>query len=381
MGRGVVLPPCSFVSILARPEGRALRIALTLQRWFELVSILARPEGRALPRAMRRCPRPSKFQSSPAPKDGRYVSPEFARQVVEVVSILARPEGRALRAGFCVYHSRQCVSILARPEGRALPDQVAVHAGEGEVSILARPEGRALLSPTVDTEQYTLFQSSPAPKDGRYGRYDRDALVSVVSILARPEGRALLVMAGACASGIGFNPRPPRRTGATKRMTWHGCNGSFQSSPAPKDGRYCHYSRCWRSPHRFNPRPPRRTGATRAPTAPPSADRGFNPRPPRRTGATVSKVVKQLVDRVSILARPEGRALHQATGLGGLTDSFQSSPAPKDGRYAAPAAIAAHRASFNPRPPRRTGATGRGGGEREIAIVSILARPEGRALR
>jgi len=60
------------------------------------------------------------------------------------------------------------------------------------VSILARPEGRALLALLLP-----------------------GALEDVVSILARPEGRALHRGAGVCPHCYGFNPRPPRRTGAT----------------------------------------------------------------------------------------------------------------------------------------------------------------------
>src|SRR5579863_10515909 len=106
----------------------------------------------------------------------------------------------------------------------------------------------------------------------------------------------------------------------------------FQSSPAPKDGRYL----------------PRRGSI-------PSRC-SFNPRPPRRTGATSVRDSVGASVWVSILARPEGRALLQALLF--VSETY----------------------SFNPRPPRRTGAT-------PIAIhlslnsaVSILARPEGRAL-
>ncbi len=84
------------------------------------------------------------FQSSPVPKDGRYL----------------------MKAGEPVV--AMPVSILARPEGRALPSSKEIVAA-------------------VD-----WFQSSPVPKDGRYCRWIRRGLVGVrVSILARPEGRAL----------------------------------------------------------------------------------------------------------------------------------------------------------------------------------------------
>ncbi len=85
---------------------------------------------------------------------------------------------------------------------------------------------------------------------------------------------------------------------------------------------------------------------------------------------------------VSILARPEGRALPCGDPCYYAADLFQSSPAPKGGRYRwsnrfifmdqhvsilarpegralrpAPALDLQIRQSFNPRPPRRAGAT------------------------
>ena len=203
-----------------------------------------------------------------------------------------------------------------------------------------------------------------------------------VSILARPEGRAL-----------------------------HGVNVSvvfsseFQSSPAPKDGRYAHDTFLFRLSKSFNPRPPRRTGATRLGKTLAVRLNGFNPRPPRRTGATVRSQYVCFMVLVSILARPEGRALpqHQLTLC--CLPVFQSSPAPKDGRYPSRRARLSRCRSFNPRPPRRTGATStlpciplgfplfqsspapKDGryfrwirSINAVHHVSILARPEGRAL-
>ena len=60
---------------------------------------------------------------------------------------------------------------------------------------------------------------------------------------------------------------------------------------------------------------------------------------------------------VSILARPEGRALHDAGDRYASPVGFQSSPAPKDGRYRGRREQGRGNMSFNPRPPRRTGAT------------------------
>ena len=67
------------------------------------------------------------FQSSPAPKDGRYrvtIKPVGSSLIV---SILARPEGRALQDDGAQYYQAQMVSILARPEGRALLRQEGVY--------------------------------------------------------------------------------------------------------------------------------------------------------------------------------------------------------------------------------------------------------------
>ena len=83
------------------------------------VSILARPEGRALHRRSRTGNGRDQFQSSPVPKDGRYLGEIFPSQYPDV-SILARPEGRALHEQPCTITETITVSILARPEGRAL---------------------------------------------------------------------------------------------------------------------------------------------------------------------------------------------------------------------------------------------------------------------
>ena len=109
------------------------------------------------------------------------------------------------------------------------------------------------------------FQSSPTPKGGRYVGclYPQDVYLDVsilahperwalhtgiqhavvhlhVSILAHPERWALRgpihVRSGLLSC---FNPRPPRKVGATSIMAPFvaGCR-VFQSSPTPKGGRY-----------------------------------------------------------------------------------------------------------------------------------------------
>ena len=186
------------------------------------------------------------------------------------------------------------------------------------------------------------------------------AMRRTVSILARPEGRALLCMPSEFVIDQCFNPRPPRRTGATYGMTVrYGISTCFNPRPSPRDGRYIRLTdRRPRKCTRFNPRPPRGTGATRWSSCEVIAHRlCFNPRPPRRTGATCAS---------------PGNAQHV---------QFQSSPAPKDGRYVDARIRAAPSSCFNPRPPRRTGATSLDIAHDVVySHVSILARPEGRAL-
>ena len=112
--------PTGTVSILARPEGRALHVERAEHGLVGHVSILARPEGRAL-----------------------HVE-RAEHGLVGHVSILARPEGRALHVERAEHGLVGHVSILARPEGRALPRRQPTAPGGIRVSILARPEGRAL---------------------------------------------------------------------------------------------------------------------------------------------------------------------------------------------------------------------------------------------
>ena len=320
------LRPRQKVSILARPEGRALQASEVLSECRSLpVSILARPEGRALRRrgVVRGPTRQSCFNPRPARRPGAASS--TSRDV-------QRPEG---------------VSILARPEGRALPRRRPASAGAGPpsslVSILARPEGRALLGAApCNTNWLPGFQSSPGPKAGRCpacGRVINMAL-NQVSILARPEGRALLAVSSMYRDRrhlVSILARP---------------EGRALPSPRPS---------VLQRPRCFNPRPARRPGA--AATSTPCSREEWS-------------------STVSILARPEGRALPLPGGWSRWNSRFQSSPGPKAGRC--PPGRAHERGNalcFNPRPARRPGAaTGAFTNALLGAQVSILARPEGRAL-
>ena len=180
------------------------------------------------------------FQSSPAPRRGRYrrrrrftpatagfnprprrgagaTRQEQAGQVPGAVSILARAEARALLV--FIEHAAvvERVSILARAEARALPARPACCRSVPTVSILARAEARALQPPEdvyfegltrfnprprrgagatkhplFSGEPIMKFQSSPAPRRGRYVHgLDIEGNPQSVSILARAEARAL----------------------------------------------------------------------------------------------------------------------------------------------------------------------------------------------
>ena len=68
----------------------------------------------------------------------------------------------------------------------------------------------------------------------------QQAQAEIVSILAHPERWALLWPGGnRGVVWVGFNPRPPRKVGATGILRgWSVEFAVFQSSPTPKGGRY-----------------------------------------------------------------------------------------------------------------------------------------------
>ena len=84
------------------------------------------------------------------------------------VSILARAEARALPVRTAPAVTVVPVSILARAEARALRYANSDLFPSILVSILARAEARALPIGTVSTNIANVFQSSPAPRRGRY---------------------------------------------------------------------------------------------------------------------------------------------------------------------------------------------------------------------
>ena len=310
------------------------------------------------------------FQSSPGPRAGRCIVVARAERDV-LCSFNPRPARGPGAAAPSPNpdRGRVTVSILARPAGRALPPPAYTShrscnpgfnprpaRGPGaavlphhrpqalhRVSILARPAGRAL----------------PGRED------DVDALRSDVSILARPAGRALPGGSRTRPRGTPwrFNPRPARGPGAAStRSDTLTTTTQFQSSPGPRAGR-CRAGRTPLSeecdPFQSSPGPragrclqaalsERRVDARVSILARP-AGRALRPqpailgvdelvvsilaRPAGRALLPERGVLECLVDDVSILARPAGRALHVREPSGSATlVSFQSSPGPRAGR-------------------------------------------------
>ena len=131
---------------------------------------------------------------NPRPRRGAGATgnqPNLVRRIM-AVSILARAEARALRRRDDPRQLRRHVSILARAEARALPQIAAAIYREYK------------------------FQSSPAPRRGRYADH------------------------------------PERLSGDV----------GFQSSPAPRRGRYAPPPFTPSPTNCFNPRPRRGAGAT-----------------------------------------------------------------------------------------------------------------------
>ncbi len=179
-----------------------------------------------------------------------------------------------------------------------------------------------------------------------------------VSILALPEGRALLgAHAVGADQGVSILALPEGRAlRSLVVFAWLPPSLLFQSSPFPKEGRYS------------------------AADSNLNTYGSFNPRPSRRKGATHLCVDRAGRRRVSILALPEGRALHHAVELIGCLDAFQSSPFPKEGRYCVPTTTALYAHSFQSSPFPKEGRYSDASSFWSSMGVSILALPEGRAL-
>ena len=205
-----------------------------------------------------------------------------------------------------------------------------------------------------------MFQSSPPSQGGRYAvrrlcpkRWRR------VSILA-PLARGALHLAGrrVCDRDVCFNPRPPRKGGATPLPPPRPPSALvFQSSPPSQGGRYGGYSEKCATQPKFQSSPPSQGGRYTRPTTRDRADRGFNPRPPRKGGATRPNSRPRLEMVVSILAPLARGALLCSTTNRLFMTLFQSSPPSQGGRYFQLIHPRRFLPCFNPRPPRKGGAT------------------------
>ena len=159
------------------------------------------------------------FQSSPTPKGGRY-NPQQVNEIrLDLFQSLAHPERWALHE-CCQVTLRSLVERFQSsptPKGGRYPSLRRMPwLYVNSVSILAHPERWALPHRRFSlASRSKAFQSSPTPKGGRYNNSSGTNVIR------------------SC-----FNPRPPRKVGATvlaRDIDWL---SQFQSSPTPKGGRY-----------------------------------------------------------------------------------------------------------------------------------------------
>ena len=281
------------------------------------------------------------FQSSPAPRRGRYAGFAEYNGLHEDVSILARAEARALHSvipvGYlvnCCFNPRprrgagatkggqgawpECrVSILARAEARALRDCRCRATTHWRFNPRPRRGAGATWSRQDEILSGHGFQSSPAPRRGRYaGLGDFHHAFGDVSILARAEARALrragvrlpiqihvsilaraearaLRCANACVVRIRmFQSSPAPRRGRYFFWPWlRGGSSMFQSSPAPRRGRYRQRLKPSGNGYGFQSSPAPRRGRYQRKTKTLSKAHCFNPRPRRGAGAT-SRIIE-----------------------------------------------------------------------------------------
>ena len=254
------------------------------------------------------------FQSSPTPKGGRYRASQSVQSAANMFQSSPTPKGgRYMVDVDCKIHA---ICFNPRPPRKVGATGEPTVRNDGAcVSILAHPERWALRpKPRPKPRGAIWFQSSPTPKGGRYDFADTFHSTTLdVSILAHPERWAL----------------PPR--------PWSGAHEDGVSILA-------HPER-WalRCPHRSGHRP----------------IYCFNPRPPRKVGATRIDQPQYTLPQVSILAHPERWALRYSPASQSAPCEFQSSPTPKGGRYAGSFTLCQINRRFNPRPPRKVGATSR----------------------
>ena len=157
------------------------------------------------------------FQSSPAPRRGRY---SICTITIEGLTCFnPRPRRGAGATPKLVLGLRLfVVSILARAEARALRGIAISPIVSLRVSILARAEARALPAAFALPDWIDKFQSSPAPRRGRY-LVSHNERSPAICFNPRPRRGAGATQAArpTCTVIMGFNPRPRRGAGATAR--------------------------------------------------------------------------------------------------------------------------------------------------------------------
>ena len=328
------------VSILARPGGRALRPAAAAAR-AGASSFNPRPARRpsaTWPGGWSDWPPYRGFNPRPARRPSATVAGGPERAVDRGFQSSPGPEAEHTQAAGMLADDI-VVSILARPGGRGATRTLRAWPAS---SCCFNPRPARRPSATAGAPRLwavvTVFQSSPGPEAERYA-------------LA---GRSQAEVAA------GFNPRPARRPSATAYLlrgwAWEMW---FQSSPGPEAERYVGGEGVEGVSIGFNPRPARRPSATRPFHGAHAAAIGFQSSPGPEAEALRREIpAGSSAERVSILARPGGRALlDYVLHPSGLLQ-FQSSPGPEAERYV-----------LN---ELRSGLS---------QTVSILARPGGRALR
>ena len=211
-----------------------------------------------------------------------------------------------------------------------------------------------------------------------------------------------MIIAPRYSAGMGFNPRPPIKAGASHLTSEGGPKRHASFNPRPPIKAGASTASCCSSKRArcFNPRPPIKAGASRSRSRTPRRASRFNPRPPIKAGASSEKPptpVRPLFQ--SSPAYKGGRFLETRGKPGQVVHLFQSSPAYKGGRFMRSAtgsgAVRAFQSSpaykggrfipvwskylccdlgFNPRPPIKAGASGDCQQHRRSGQVSILAR-------
>ncbi len=289
------------------------------------VSIRARPIGRAM---LPRCWSPSNTGFNPRPANWPGDAPFNC--TLQGVQSAAMAQPRTAN-----YRTMRFQSAPGQLAGRCRSSSRAVDHG---VSIRARPIGRAM--PIVR-------QPSASP---------------TVSIRARPIGRAMRIGTPADVNRTCFNPRP---------ANW----------PGDARDRYGAVAR------RFNPRPANWPGDAPAAPSDPGATVSIRARPIGRAMRCLGVIVAQATFQSApgqLAGRcPSGRSLRGRLCFNPRPANWPGdAPGSRRGFIAPPiadATLALH-GSFNPRPANWPGDAVHRGTRRALRIVSIRARPIGRAM-